>query len=382
MALKFAAALSGAILLTLGAAEARDVDVAGDTSLAQALVDARSGDRLLLAPGAYAALDLRRRSFSPALTIAAADAAAPPVFRAGLFVDVVGVALDNLAFVGEQGDAPQSTSALDIRGGSDITLTGLRISTSSNGVLIRGASRVVVASSRLEGPFRGVVVFDANNIEIRRNTFRLIGVDGVAARGAVGLNIRDNYFADFRNIDAARYHPDAVQLWSRGAARANENVLISGNLIRRGAGDPSQGIFVRTPELTTRGLVIEENVVEQSMGQGIAVAGAAGVVIRNNTVIPHDARIDRPGVDVRAPISDASVTGNIMIASRIAPEIDAADNDAAGFHGKEIDRFVAARVVGAAPRKTPEDYLPSGALGARDFVKDIWRGDDRAPRAP
>jgi hypothetical protein len=245
----------------------------------------------------------------------------------------------------------------------------------ASGVVIRRASRVVLRDSRLNDVFRGVVVFDATGVEIRRTVFRAIGVDGVAARGTVGLRIVDNYFADFKNVDAVKFHPDAIQLWSRHAARANADVVIAGNLIRRGTGDPSQGVFIKTPDLRTTDLVIEENVVEQSMGQGIAVAGATGVVVRNNTVIPFDPRVDRPGIDVRPPVSNATIAGNIMIAARIAPGVDAADNEAAGFHHKDVAGFVAERIAVAANRVRATDYLPTGAYGARAFVKDLWLGD-------
>lgn len=384
-----AAALAGASALTLAAAEAREIAVADAAALSRALDDARPGDALRLAPGAYGALALKRRSFAPSLTIAAADAAAPPIFQSALVVDVSGLVLDGITFARGRTATPLSTVAVEIRGGTDIELARLSVSSAANGVvgddasgvLIRGASRVVLRDSRINDVFRGVVVFDASGVEIRRNIFRAIGVDGVAARGTVELSIVDNYFAEFKNVDPVRFHPDAIQLWSRFAARASENVVIRGNLIRRGSGDPAQGIFVKTPELPTESVLIEENVVEQSMGQGIAVLGAAGVVVRNNTVIPHDPRIDRPGIDVRAPVSDATISGNIMIAARIASGVAVADNEAAGFHHMDVAEFVAERIAVAAGRSHATDYLPTGAYGARAFVKDLWVGDAETTRS-
>lgn len=173
--------------------------------------------------------------------------------------------------------------------------------------------------------YRAVAIFDSDDIEVAGNAIRRVGSDGVVARGTVGLSILENDFADFAIIDLDVQHPDAIQLWSRGAKRANEDVVIRGNSIRRGVGDPSQGIFIKSPEISTRRLLIEENFVEQSMAQGIFVENGEGVVIRNNTVVAARTG-DRPGIEVRAPSADALVVDNIAAAFRMAPGVEAARN--------------------------------------------------------
>ncbi len=366
-----------------GLADAAEFSVANPVELKTALASAAPGDAILLAPGDYGVLDFRRRRFDPAITISAADRTRPPAFKKILFVDVAGVSLSGLTVTYGQAATPLSSYAVDIRGGSNIELSGFEISSAANGVagddaygvIIRDSTSVGVRDSRIHDVFRAIFVADSSAVEIRRNVILAVGSDGVAARGTIGLSVIDNYFADFRNVDPVRFHPDAIQLWSRGAARASENIVIRGNLIRRAAGDPSQGIFIKTPEIAARNVIIEHNVIEQSMGQGIAVDSVDGVIIRNNTVIPFDPATDRPGIDVRSSRGEMAIMDNIMIAARFTGVAAAAANDAAGFHHPDIAAFVAARMAGGSRRTRPEDYAPTGAAGAHDFVKDLWRGD-------
>jgi nitrous oxidase accessory protein NosD len=382
---RFVAFVSAATALA-GAASATDIAVANADDLHRALAEARPGDTLRLAAGQYGELLIRTRRFSPSIAIVAADPRRPPSFTSVTLAHAGGVRLSGLEVKYGATAAPLTAYAVNVLASADIELSRLRVMSAPNGVIgddaygvnIRNSQRVFLRDSRIHDVHRGAAVFDSDDVEISHNVVRAVASDGVVARGVVRFFVLDNYFADFNVDDAAKVHPDAIQIWSRHALRASEYVLIQGNVIRRGRGGPSQGIFVATPEIPTIGLVIENNVVEQSMGQGIAVMNGVDVSIRNNTVIPFDAETDRPGIDVRAPFSNVTVASNIMIAARLAPGVFAVANEASGHNHPDVSAFVRARLSGGDQRESPDDYMPVVSAGARKFVVDLWKDDSAA----
>jgi len=380
------AAVIAAATALAGAASAADVSVANAGGLQRALAEARAGDRLLLAAGEYGELSLRTRRFSPAIAIIAADPRRPPRFATVTLAHVGGVRLSDLEVRYGATASPLTAHAVNILASADVELSRLRVTSAPNGVVgddalgvnIRNSQSISLRDSRIHDVYRGAAVFDSDDVEIRHNDVRAVASDGVVARGVVRFFVLDNYFADFNVGGDAKVHPDAIQIWSRHATRASEYVLIRGNVIRRGGGGPSQGIFVTTPEIPTIGLVIENNLIEQSMGQGIAVMNGVDVSIRNNTVIPFDAETDRPGIDVRPPFSNVTVASNIMIASRLAPGVFAIANESSGHNHPDVAAFVRARLSGGDQREFPDDYMPVVSAGARKFVADLWNGDAAA----
>ena len=317
-----------------GAAEAADFSADDARTLDAALARAAPGDRVLLAPGTYGDLVIGPRRDSGMVTIAAAEAAAPPVFRSIFLRDAEGVTLEGLAVIHGAATNPLSDRAIEIRRSADIRLEGLRIASAENsapgddatGLIIRDSRRVTVTGSRFTDVFRGAVIYDSDDVAIERNAFTRIGSDGVAARGARDLTVALNTFSDFTPADAVKWHPDAIQLWSRGAPRANERIVIRGNVIRRGAGGPTQGVFIKTPEIASRDILIEGNRIEQSMGQGIFVQNGAGVTIRENTLVAVAPVLHPPAIEVRVPFQNAVVEDNEAPKFRLPPGVGAEGN--------------------------------------------------------
>lgn len=318
-----------AVLAFAGAAQAGDIAADGPRALEAAVARAAPGDRILLAPGQYGDLVIGPRRTKGALTVAAANAAAPPVFRSIFLRDGAGVTLRDLAVMHGAASNPLSARAVEIRRSSSIRLEGLRVASSvngisgddANGLIIRDSRRVAVTGSQFTDLFRGAVIYDSDEVTVERNSFARIGSDGVAARGAHDLTIAGNSFSDFTPVDPVKWHPDAVQLWSRGAVRANERIVIRGNVIRRGRGAPTQGVFIKTPEIASRDILIEGNRIEQSMGQGIFVQNAESVTIRGNTLVAVEPVLHPPAIEVRAPFEDAAVEDNEAPKFRLPPGV-------------------------------------------------------------
>ncbi len=316
--MRIPAAFALCALLIAGVAEAADIKAHDATSLAAALQNASRGDRILLAPGAYGDLTIGPRRGRGALTIMAATPGVPPVFRSVFLRDTEEVTLDTLTVIFGATAEPLTARAVEVRRSSGVRLVRLTVVSAENGVagddaygvIIRDSERVSVANSHIHDVFRGVAVFDSGHVAVSGNRVLRAGSDGVVARGAVSLTIENNSFTDFDPVDPARWHPDAIQLWSRGGMRANERIVIRGNVIRRGRGGPAQGIFVKTPEIATRDILVEGNVIEQSMGQGIFVQNGVDVTIRGNVLSAVEPLIDPLAIEVRAPFVDAVVEDN------------------------------------------------------------------------
>lgn len=376
-----------ALSLAAGVALAADIPVSDPAGLNAALMSAASGDRILLAPGNYGALDFRHAHFSPAVTVEAADPGLRPQFMSFYLNDVSGLVFSTLRVEYGPTQAPQTTYAINILDGADIALAGLEILSAEDGVAgndaygvnIRDSARITVRDSDIHDVYRGVAALESDDVVIRRNKIRAVGSDGFAGGGLVRLLVADNYFADFSIIDLEIQHPDAIQLWSRNATRANADVTITGNLIRRGGGDQSQGIFVKTPEIATTNLLIAQNVVEQTMAQGIFAENGDGVVIRNNTVIPADYRSDTPGIEIRTPTANASVSDNIATAYRLPGGVASAGNITADYYNPWIAAFIGAYLADPAAPSVPGDFSPLTASGASGYVTDLWLGDPTAP---
>ena len=309
-------------------------------TLAAALKAANGGDRVFAAPGEYGALTLVSRQFSPAVTISAADMLSPPMFSSITLHDVSGLNLTNVKVEFGAANAPLTTYAVEINRGADIKISNAEILSAANGVagddaygvFIRNSAGVRIENSVVHDVYRGVAALASDDVTIAGNSITRVGSDGIIAGGVLRMTIASNYFADFDIIDPKLHHPDAIQIWSRNSARANSNVTVRGNLIRRGNGDPSQGIFVNTPETETAGLLIEENVVEQSMGQGIFVLNAVNAIIRKNTVLPVDYRVDAPGLEIRSPSRNITVSGNIASAFRLDAGVNSTGNAIVDYH--------------------------------------------------
>lgn len=371
----------------VASAAAATVSVYGPADLEDAFVRARPGDIIEVAPGEYGAINLNGAHFSPAVTITSFPGAEPPVFSSIDLNDVSGVVFSKLKVVYGATQAPSSTYAVNMFNGADIAFEQMEISSAEDGVagndayaiFIRNSARVTVSDSLMHDVFRGVAVFDSDDAVIRRNIITGVGSDGVVGRGVIRLRILDNFFADFAIVDPDQLHPDAIQLWTRGALRASEDIEIVGNIIRRGAGDPSQGMLIGGTEFTTVGLLIADNVIEQSMGQGIAVSSVDNVTIRDNTVIPHDFRNDAPAIDVRIPAANVTVEDNIATVYRLDAQVAAIGNVTADYYNPWIADFIGNYVVDPAAPSEPLDYEALKAAGAFAYVRDLWFGEPDAP---
>lgn len=307
-----------------GEAFARDIAVGDAVALDQAIGATKSGDRIVLAPGRYGDLVIKGRRFTAPVEIAAAPGARAE-FRSVRLEDAAGLKFSAVVVARGVVEDPISTYAVLVARSAEISFDGVEVLGSADGrpndpqgIVARDSRSVRVSNARLHDLVRGAGFLDCDDWSVVNSEFTAISMDALVARGAVGALIEGNYFHDFTTDLSTGVHPDAIQFWDRRAKRPTRNLVIRRNAIVRGAGGPSQGVFLNfeNPALGGETILIEDNLIVQSMGEGIDVRTANDVVIRRNTVIPADPARDRPLIGLRAPVAGAVIEDNVALGYR------------------------------------------------------------------
>lgn len=187
----------------------------------------------------------------------------------------------------------------------DLTVTRCRISRFLRGLSMRGCNDVRIANSEL--------------IDMR--------MDGMSFSMMQRLVIENNYIHDFHRSDQGSEHSDMIQFWTESTTRPSRAITIRGNVLSRGAGSPTQSIFMRNElvdtnragdEMLYRDILVEDNVILNSHLHGIHVGHSHGVAVRYNTLaqVPYvdgDARqeVHIPIIGLRSASRQVEVVGNM-----------------------------------------------------------------------
>lgn len=389
---KSALAFKSSILLAatcmgfFGVAHSADIVISNPAQFATALDTASSGDRLLLAPGDYGAISIRDKQFNPAIEITAAEQNARPVITEIDIEDVSGLEFSEISVRYGATTAPRTTYVVTILRGSDIQFHRSTFESAADGnpdndaqaFIIRDSSEVMIKDSAFHDLFRGVAVLDSTDTTISASVFKNMSSDGIVGRGDHGVLIENNLFKDFYLTAVGNVHPDAIQFWDNGAARENRNLTIRGNVILRGSGDPSQGIFIKSGSMASQNIQVTDNLIQQSMTQGIFLENIVGAVVRNNTVAPFVAGVDKPGIEIRVPASGVEVHDNLAMSWRLAGAVLESGNLSmtVGNPWQEnfAEKFLLSPFVDI--EAAPADFTALTATGAQDFVTTIDSYDD------
>ncbi|MFM9827791.1 MAG: right-handed parallel beta-helix repeat-containing protein, partial [Sphingomonas sp.] len=188
---------------------------------------------------------------------------------------------------------------------------GLGSTTGQSPLLIRNSENVSVTNSEFHDVWHGVSVLDNEGLVITGNYFHDIRTDGIRGGGNSDLVISNNVFTNFTPAEGD--HPDAIQLWTSNTTEAASNILITGNIVVRGAGAAIQGIFIRDEvgTLPYKDVNITNNIVIGGLYNGISIGGVDGGVIANNLVLgqPGQASWIRASADTNLSIHDNIATG-------------------------------------------------------------------------
>ena len=307
--------LAGALTVKVSA---RDVHVAPDAmalgadgsvempwpGVAAALAaGAGRGDKLLLAPGDYGAVEISGSGGVPPLLVEPADPALPPPRLSSLRVRGLGsVHLKGLLVEG--GDRRREVPLVRIdAAAAGVRLEGLTIRSAEDhagwseedwrtrardGILARGAG-VEIAGNRLSTVKHGITVLGPG---ARVTGNEIDGFAGDAIRGLGNSALYEgNRIANCFKVDAT--HVDGFQSWSRGAdgkvgTGTVRDVVLRGNTILNHTG-PRGPLTCHLQAISLfdgmfENWLIENNLVETDMWHGITVAGGVDVRVLGNTV--------------------------------------------------------------------------------------------------
>lgn len=287
-----------AVLIAAGLAAApaaaqtapRTFSVANSSELWGALLHARAGDTILLAPGHYGNVTYDRFRFTGGfVTIRSADPQNRARFGQMLMRGTTGLAVSGV-------DIQSSLSPLVSIAGANIRFSGNRFrganpngdpwDDNQTGMWIRNASNVVVASNDFQDLRAAIWVQRATSVAIRHNDFTVLR-EGLNISGATRGDIDNNFFSRFSPNYAMGEHPDAIQFWNTNETTGVTHYRIRNNFLSLANDGHVQGIFLGTENraLPHSNLEISGNIYYGASFHGISLAAVTNSRIFNNMVI-------------------------------------------------------------------------------------------------
>lgn len=269
--------------------DTRAIHVSTDTELKAAIKDAQPGDTIYLATGSYAPLIIRGVALD--LTITSADSANPAIMTGLTMRDASGVTFSNLTMSASLG----THNAFTVLGASDVSFDGITMHGPANmgsgkevsPFIIRESERVSVTNSEFHDVKQAIQLLNVENVAISGNSFSDIGGGAVRGSGVSNSQITDNHFSSFHDASGSA---GAIQLNTTQQAKSAHDIVITGNVIVRGDGDPMQAIFIRDQggKLPYQDLTVTDNVVLGGAYNAIMIDGVEGGIVKDNLVAGYD----------------------------------------------------------------------------------------------
>ena len=349
-----------ASLERVSVSQGASIHVETRAGLIDALSTAQGGETILVAGGDYGSLRIGN-DFAATVTIAAADADAPPVFSGLTLRGASNVAFEGVTFdytytagAGEWKTLVHVRNSEGIRftdatflgddqvGGADPVLEGYP---TGRALMVDDSRGVVVEGSTLSGFWKGIGLKETVDTIIRDNEITQMRVDGVAMTHVQNLLIKGNHIHDFRRYggtksDGDTDHADMIQLYGQAdrLGIVSRDIVIHDNLLDIGGSEGrSQSIFMpnkavdrgrKDMDFAYANIAITENVIVNDHIHGIKVGTTQRLVVANNTLLRSD-----PAQTAGDP-GEGSGAPQIWIAQR-STEVAVAANAAARIHGPE-----------------------------------------------
>jgi len=262
--------------------------VKDSAGLASAMKSAQSGDVIQLASGTYSAFAVRDVQVAGNVTITSLDPSKEAVLTGFNLSNVGGFTFKGLELSVNPAGAD---NPFQIFGSKNLVLDDLNVHGSldkdgrndASALQIRASENVVVKNSEFHDLKMGITHLDDKNLTITNNSFHDIRIDAVRGGGSSDVTITKNFFTDFDSVDGD--HSDAVQFWTSNVSTLTKNIVVSDNVMVRGAGTTFQGVFMRDETGSKyENVQVTNNLVVGSLYQGIMVDGATHVKITGNTV--------------------------------------------------------------------------------------------------
>jgi nitrous oxidase accessory protein NosD len=337
------------LLLTLYTtieARAAEINVSGIAGFRAALVAAKPGDILRLAPGEYGDLalngdDTPELKFSGKVTITAKDPNRKPRFQRTALTSVSNITLSDVLIDYEyQPETEPKFRYITITNSNNVTIRDSIIDgdntrdtqTVADGygtgiaLGVNNSSGVTIQNNKIFTWHRGAVFARSHDITVADNDFYDLRSDGIDFAGVTNVVVSGNHFHDFRRSPESKDHPDMIQFWTRGTNLQTVNVTISDNYLDAGKGDATQSIFMRNEEVDTgraglemyyKNVRIEGNLIRNGHLHGITLGEVDGLTIANNTLMQNvsfkvGGKISVPLINISKRAQNVTVKNNIF----------------------------------------------------------------------
>lgn len=272
--------------------------VTSTEELISALKSARGGETILLAPGVYSGLKFKiAPTFVAPVTITSADPARPATITDFTLVGVEGLhfrklvlqALDHPDKIANDG----SFVAFKIARGNDVTFDTVSVrgsldgnpSNDVSGIQIRNSRNIRVVNSEFQQLERALAVGQTKGVTVSNNRVHDIRSDGFNFAEVTDVELVGNVMWNFLPI--AKDHPDAIQFWTSRTTTPSQDIKIASNVVHRGVGAYTQGIFLRDQlgTLPYERVTITDNLVIGTGYNGLRITGAVDLTIDDNELV-------------------------------------------------------------------------------------------------
>ena len=274
-------------------APGQSITVSSLSQLTSAVDRAGPAKVITVAPGNYDTLQIRGLNFSRPVIIRSADDERPAIFKGFSIRDSSNITLQNLAIrppasgndLNRYGAIVMKSDGIVIDGLSFVGPGNTRNSVYASAIMLRLSRDVTLIRSYFANFRHGVEMLDLTGSRIALNEFERLQTDAIRGGGVSDTRIENNVMTNFS--PAENDHPDGIQLWSTNQKEPGRNIVIAENLVARGQGAPTQGIFIRDThrQLPFEEIEVSRNLILGGLYNGIAVDGAHIVIVRENIVM-------------------------------------------------------------------------------------------------
>lgn len=240
-------------------------------TLNQALIHAKGGDIIRLAPGNYGDLALAGTDFLQPVTLQSTNKNNPAVFS-----DIHLRAMANLTF-----DSLAVTRSLIMKDSQHINILNSHFSSSKTflpetgyGLFMMRSNTITVENSVFTTLPRGIAMSGCSIVKIIGNELFAIDKQGINGVASSDIEISGNYFHDF----TASPHLDMVQFWTANSIAASHDVTVRDNIFMQPApayNQPMQGVaiaFTAQNNLRYKHILIQNNLINEYFGAILSLA--------------------------------------------------------------------------------------------------------------
>jgi len=262
--------------------------VSSTAALTSALKSAHGGDTILLQAGTYSGFSLYHQDFGTGVTITSADPTHQAVLTNFNMDTVQGLTFSRLDF---QVLTP-AWVGFNIYSSSHITFDRDHIHGPAGapnpdvfGISVFDSNNLAFTNNEVDQVAHGIGIARSDHIVVSGNNIHNVNSDALDFTQDSNLVVRGNVLHDFFPTEGN--HPDAMQFGTANTTTPSHDVTISDNLIYRGAGQNTQGIFIsdEVGNLAFQNFTITGNTVVGTGSSALRATHNSGLVISGNNLV-------------------------------------------------------------------------------------------------